>query len=334
MKKKLIVLVFTLLGFNIGSYAQIFGDLGSNRVATTSFPFLKIGIGAREVGMAETGISTVNDANALFLNPSHITGIPNYSVSISQNQWFADISQTAFAGIFRFDNEWTYGLSLNYLTTAPMERRTTLQPRGTGEKFGFYDLAMGLTIARQMTAQFSFGVTGKFINERLAELNYNAYAIDLGMSYLMDNAFDGRLSITLMNFSGRFKPSGKATPPDTEAKTTFQDYNTPSTFQLGYQITPLKSDDQSFMLAFQLNHPNDNSENYSIGAEYEWAKMIYLRTGYKFNVIAQSVPSFGVGIRKPLILFDFQFDYGASYIDPLGMSHRFTLSLYPITNGF
>ncbi|MCA0447704.1 MAG: PorV/PorQ family protein [Bacteroidetes bacterium] len=326
MKKKLILFLCFVLGLVTVSEAQIFGDLGSNRVATSSFQFLKIGVGAREVALAETGISLTSDANSIFWNPGHIAFLPSYSTSFSYNRWYADINQTTLATVYRLEEIGSFGFSLNYLSTEAMERRTTLQPYGTGEKFNYYDLAAGLTYARQMTTQFTFGITAKYIREQLAEVNFSAVAIDLGMTYILDEN-DTRLSIALMNFGGRHKPSGKATPPDTQPVDAYQEYQTPSNFRLGMSKFLFKTEDHDILGAVQLNHPNDGAENYSFGIEYGYMKLIYLRTGMKLNVDGQEIPSFGIGLNKTLYAFDLKVDYAASYIDPLGYAHRFTLGI-------
>ncbi len=349
MKLKYLTAAFFILTvFSQKSFAQ-FGDLGSNRVATSSFQFLKIGVGARETAMAETGISISNDANALFWNPSHITYIPAYSSSFSYNLWYADIYQTALATTFKFEslssfqieNEYlkflegfvktlgyfNYGISVNYLSTEAMNRTTTFQPMGTGEKFNYYDIATGLTIASQMTAQFSFGLTGKYVREQLAEVKFSTFVLDLGMTYILDDN-DTKLSIALLNFGGRSKPSGNVTASDlTSTNLNYQEYNAPSNFRLGFSYIAFKNDDNRILTAVQLNHPNDGSENYSAGFEYGYLQTFFLRTGLKLNVENQKVPSFGFGINKTLLTFDAKLDYAASYIDKLGFAHRLTLSL-------
>ena len=345
---KYLTIILVLLFQSNNGFSQ-FGDLGSNRVATSSFPFLKIGIGAREAAMAESGISISNDANALFWNPSHITYIPEFSTSFSYNMWYADISQTSFAGTFKAEalqgfqvetpalkffetivqtlGYLDYGISVNYLTTDPMSRTTTLQPYGTGEKFNFYDLAAGFTIASEMTAQFSFGLTTKYVKEQLAEVTFSNVLLDLGMTYIMDEN-DTKLSIVLMNFGGRSKPTGNIEVSDiSNPVTEFQDYNATSVFRLGLSYYLYRAEDYYLLSAAQLNHPNDGAENYAIGLEFGYLKTFFLRSGAKLNVEGQRVPSFGFGVNKTLLSYDMKLDYAATTIDKLGMAHRITLSL-------
>ncbi|MCK6601234.1 MAG: PorV/PorQ family protein [Bacteroidetes bacterium] len=326
MKKTTFLLLILCGAVSQTVSAQIFGDLGSNRIATSSFQFLKIGVGAREVALAETGITISDDANSLFWNPGHIALMTGVSSSFSYNHWYADINQTTLALVYPAGDIGTFGFSVNYLTTGAMERRTTLQPFGTGEKFNYYDGAFGLTYARQMTQQFTFGITAKYITEHLAEVEFSAVALDLGMTYILDEK-DTRLSIALMNFGGRHKPSGEATPPDMEAVSSYQEYQTPSNFRLGMSKVFFRNEDHQILAAVQLNHPNDGAENYSAGVEYGFMDLLYLRSGLKLNVDGQDVPSFGFGLKKALLSFDTRFDYAASYISPLGFAHRLTLGL-------
>jgi len=75
-----------------------------------------------------------------------------------------------------------------------------------------------------------------------------------------------------------------------------------------------------------LNHPNDNSENFVVGAEYAYDNLFYLRSGYKFNVDEQNY-SFGAGVSLPISIANVSVDYAFSNFSKLGSVHRFSLIL-------
>jgi len=76
-----------------------------------------------------------------------------------------------------------------------------------------------------------------------------------------------------------------------------------------------------------LNHPNDNSENYRIGIEYEYLKLLYLRAGYKLNVSGDRFPTIGIGLRHRIGGHPFHINYAANPTEFLGVQHILGLSL-------
>jgi len=80
------------------------------------------------------------------------------------------------------------------------------------------------------------------------------------------------------------------------------------------------------LVALQLNHPNDNSENYRIGVEYEYLKLLYLRAGYKVNVEGQPFPTFGFGLRHRVGGHPLQLGYAGNPTAYFGVLHTIGLS--------
>ena len=91
-------------------------------------------------------------------------------------------------------------------------------------------------------------------------------------------------------------------------------------------MEPYQSEEHRITASIQLNHPNDNSENVSLGAEYAWREMFFVRGGYRFNVDGQNY-SFGVGVQAPISIAEFTFDYAYSNLELLGSAHRFSIIL-------
>lgn len=79
-------------------------------------------------------------------------------------------------------------------------------------------------------------------------------------------------------------------------------------FRIGFALEPYQNEDHRITASIQLNHPNDNSENVSIGSEYSWHEMFFVRGGYKINSDEQDL-SFGVGVKMDLDFSEFTLDY-------------------------
>ena len=96
---------------------------------------------------------------------------------------------------------------------------------------------------------------------------------------------------------------------------------------MGASIIPWKKEKQSLLIALQLNHPSDNAENYRIGLEYEYMKLLYVRAGYMLNVASQSLPTFGFGLRHRIGVHPFYINYAANPTDFLGVQHTVGLAI-------
>ncbi|MBK8345544.1 MAG: hypothetical protein IPL12_21025 [Bacteroidetes bacterium] len=64
-----------------------------------------------------------------------------------------------------------------------MDVTTEFLPFGTGQTFRATDLGIGLSLARELTDQFSFGVTAKYIREDLASVHNQNLIFDFGFQY-------------------------------------------------------------------------------------------------------------------------------------------------------
>jgi opacity protein-like surface antigen len=87
-----------------------------------------------------------------------------------------------------------------------------------------------------------------------------------------------------------------------------------------------ESSTSGILLAAQLNHPVDNSENFVVGAEYSFKDQIFLRGGWKGQQSEESY-SFGAGLRLSVSSYAVRFDYSYSDFGRLNMAQRFQISL-------
>ena len=84
------LVAFAVLG--AGGVARAQGTLGGQRAGTSSATFLRIGVGARAVGMGETFVAVANDPSAIYWNPAGLASLQRREIAISHVQWPADVT--------------------------------------------------------------------------------------------------------------------------------------------------------------------------------------------------------------------------------------------------
>ncbi|CUS78308.1 Uncharacterised protein family (UPF0164) [Candidatus Kryptobacter tengchongensis] len=322
MRKISLLLLFLLL-ITCFSYAQLFPVLGSQRAGISTAQFLKIPVGARAVGMADAFVANAMDASALYWNPAGIVQFGTNEIIFSHTNWVVDIKHDFVGGVYRLSRNDAIGVSLTALYTDDMEVTTETQPYGTGRYFKYIDMAVGLTYARRLTNQFSFGLTVKYIDETIDVLKMRGVLVDFGTFY-WTGLGTSRFAISISNFGGDIAPRGEVTLLNGDKISSFQSFSPPTMFRFSFAFEPVMNEFHKITTAIQLNHPNDNAENFGIGFEYGFKESFFLRGGYKINADEQNF-TFGTGVALKMGFLKLNFDYAFAKFTRLGNTHRFSL---------
>lgn len=324
MYKILITTIILFISFN-DTHAQLFPVLGGQRAGISTAQFLKIGVGGRASAMGDAFVAIANDASALYWNPAGLTQFNEHQIIFSHNKWVVDINHDFLGGVYHLDESNSFGVSLTALTMQKMPVTTEFAPFGTGEYFGFSDIAISVSYSRKMTDQFSFGGTVKYIEETLDKLKMRGVMIDLGTFY-WTGLGSTRFAVAVSNFGSNLAPDGEVILVGKRNVSEWQEFSPPTVFRIGFAFEPYQDNEHTITTSIQLNHPNDNSENVSTGFEYSWNKTVFMRGGYKINVEEQNF-TFGAGINIPISIAQFGLDYAYSNFSRLGSAHRFSILL-------
>jgi len=198
-------------------------------------------------------------------------------------------------------------------------------PYGTGQYFGFGDIALAVSYSRRMTEQFGVGLTIRYVEETLDVLKMRGVLLDFGTMY-WTGLGTTRFAVSITNFGNEFSPDGKVTLWGGRTNDEWQSFSPPTMFRIGFAFEPYESAQNRITTSIQLNHPNDNSENVSIGAEYSYANIVALRAGYKINADEQDFTA-GAGVNLPLGIGNVSVDYAFANYSKLGATHRFSIIL-------
>jgi len=325
MKIIILSIMLALLLGQSGLCWTIFPNLGDERAGTASMQFLKLGAGARAAAMGNSIAATSVDGYALYWNPAALVWNEGPKIALSHNMWVVDLSYD-FAGYsMKLGDDQAIGISAVYLGTPDMDVTDEYHPYGTGQKFGFADLAVGLTFSQRLTDYFSFGGTAKFAEESLENLKMRGFLLDLG-TYYQTNFHGTSFSVTLSNFGQQVKPGGEFTytnPSGEKIPKSYQSFSPPTVFRLAAAADILRNDSGRWLASLQLDHPTDNAESFSLGSEYTYGRNLFLRGGYRTKSDSQSY-SVGLGVKFSMFSTDGAFDYAYSAVGDLGHSNTFS----------
>lgn len=317
---------------------------GFSKVGTAAAQFLKIGIGARAMGMGGTFVAVANDATTLYWNPAGLTNINGISLSLSHSQWFADISHDYVGLAIPWGRNNFLGFSAIALNTSEQEVTTVNQPDGTGIYYDVSDLAIGLSFARALTDRFSTGLTVKYIQQNAYNESANTIAIDIG-TYLRTGYHGLTIAMCVSNFGGKMQLGGRDLISlvdvdknvegnyNTDARLKTEPWPLPMNFRVGIAMDIIggtdpffNTENNRFTLAIDGNHPNDNNERVNIGGEYSWRETLFARVGYKINYDVEKW-AFGAGLKFNLGRQAMCVDYAMVDFGDLGMVSRFSVEL-------
>ncbi len=323
--KKIFIIIIILVAAYADSNAQLFPILGGQRAGISTAQFLKIGVGSRATAIGDAFVAISNDVSALYWNPAGLVQFNDDQVMFSHNIWVVDINHDFFGAVYHLDGTNALGIAFTSLSMKDMPVTTEFSPFGSGEYFGYGDIAVAVSYARKMTDKFSFGGTVRYIEETLDKLKMRGVMIDLGTFY-WTGLGTTRFAVAVSNFGNQLAPDGNVVLIGKREKSDWQSFSPPTIFRIGFAFEPYQSEDNKITTSIQLNHPNDNSENVSTGFEYSWKNIIFLRGGYKFNVDEQNY-TFGMGVNIPIRIAQCTVDYSYSNFVRLGSAQRFSIIL-------
>ncbi len=263
------------------------------KVGTTAANFLKIGVGARAIGMGGAYVSLANDASAMFWNPAGIAQITGGEAFFNHSQWIADMSFDYAGLVFAIPGVGSFGLNATLLSMGEMERTTEYYPEGTGQTFSAGSYALAASYARSLTDRFSIGFNLKYINEYILNSSASGFALDIGTLFITQ--FKGmRIGANITNFGTKMRMDGRdilvqhdidsqreGNNDQINANLATDQFDLPLHLRVGVSIDLLQTvRNNQLWLSIDATHPNDNVESVNIGAEYVFMNMIALRAGY------------------------------------------------------
>lgn len=290
---------------------------------TTAAEFLSIPIGARATAMGSAFSASVDDATAIYWNPSGLSAMSKRAFTAEYATWLAEIDFN-YAAVVLPTGAGTFGFGITSLRSPEMEVTTVDEQMGTGERFTASSYAFSLSYGRPLTDRFALGATAKVVSERIWNSSATGVALDIGT--LFETPFRGvRLGASISNFGTKLRmqgddllsiididPNNRGNNESNRATLVTDDFDMPLTMRIGLAGELFQSGGNRLTLAVDALSPNNSEQYVNAGAEIGLlGDLVMLRAGYAELFLQDSIRSFalGGGLQYRFGPLDVAFDY-------------------------
>ena len=309
---------------------------GSAQTSEAGVLFLLIPPGARHNGMGETGVSTANDANAIYWNPGAIGFITSpeqpRNVQFMHVNWLPqfhlnDIFYDYGSIIWNIKDFGVVGFNFTFLNLGEQDLTDALG--NTNGVITSYDIAVGGSYAIKLSPDLGVGGNLKLIYSKLSDKAVTAetekgigssVAIDLGV--MKKNLFvkDLTFGASLANIGPEIAYADEA-----------QADPLPTNMRVGISYPVFKSEFNNVLVAYEINRQivrgrkngadplykavfttwADNGWHrlgHNFGAEYTYSDFFALRSGTSLDFAGKLYDlNFGAGIKYSHFRIDFAY---------------------------
>lgn len=283
---------------------------------STSSSFLKLDPGPRPLSMGGAFAAVSDDIYAAYWNPAGLSQLDRPTLTLMENEYIQGVRQ-GFAAYAHPLDRGTWAASFNgVFVPNDLERRSglnendPLNPITTSEgTFGASDMALGVSYARKLDENRSWGATVKIIRSSIDTYVAHGIAADLGGLWKYRD--DISLGAALQNLG----------PP---VKFIDRSYSLPLNFKTGVAWRPAGT---GALLAFDINKPIDDYPSLSVGTQYRVMDLLALRAGYRYRVYGNELGGIsGISTGLGLSFKGISIDYAFLPFGTLGDTHRTSLT--------
>ncbi len=274
---------------------------------TTGLAFLKLGVGARAIGIGDAYAAVGGDASSIYWNPAGTVAVDNIDVLLMHSEWFEGI-RYEYLGAVRSDGCQAFGVGVVGLYVNDLERREgpTSEPLGD---FGVFDFALTGTYARRLTDELDAGASVKFLRSEIDDESAGGFAFDAGAQYRVPAVRGLSLGVSVHNLGAQMKYVEDA-------------FDLPVLGRVGAAYTtPFDALNGDILVVADAVIPTDGDTKVHAGLEYEYNDLVALRFGYRSGWDNQNISAgFGAKVRN------FRIDYAyVPFYSDLGDTHRISL---------
>lgn len=293
MKKICLILVVTFFS------NSLFGQ-GSS----TGSSQLKIPLDARSAALSEANIADAGQVSSWLLNPANLQTRGSLTVALTHTQWIQDI-QSEFLATQIPMSLGTIGIAVSTNSVPGIEVRDIPGPAIGTFSARFATLQVGF--ASVAIQSLSFGLSVKYLYEKLYTDDATGFGVDVGMLYHTPiTGLQAGVSVTNAGSLEQFRRERSDLP----------------TFFRGGATYIFSLDDLAFSASAAVTNNLQYTENHLQGSlETTYNNLFSVRLGYASGYDSRGLTA-GLGIRYEFL----QFNYALVPFSPgLGDAHLFSL---------
>ncbi len=228
---------------------------------------LQLPVGARGSALGGAVIGDVSGVEAIYWNPAGLAATEHTEVLFTNTRYFADMKLNYIAVVTKAGSFGDLGFNAKVLSVGDVIVTTEDAPEGTGEIISPTFSVLGATWARQFTDRVMFGLTGNYVNERIAQVSASGVAFDFGVQYL--TGWQGlKFGMVIKNIGPSMEfggpgfdaslpaPGAEPSAANRTFRATSSSFEMPSFFSLAATVDAMKSPQYrlSVLGAFQNNN--------------------------------------------------------------------------------
>lgn len=262
----------------------------SIRLGAAGAQELRIPVGARGTSLAGSAIADATGVEALFWNPAGAASEEETEILFSTMSYLLDSDVHYLGATQPFGRYFTLGLAVKVVSLGEIAVTTEEAGGATGETYSPTNTVIGLSLSRRLAERVAFGVTGHLIHESIRNESATGAAFDIGFQY--DPSWRGvRVGAVVKGFGPKMRFEGSdfsaslefpdADPSGSPRSTVTESaaFELPATFQVGVSVDGYHDETSRLLLMSTFQSNSFASNEYRLGAEYEWREQVYLRGG-------------------------------------------------------
>jgi len=289
------------------------GVAGAGEAGSSAAAFLKIGVGARAVGMGEAQVALAEGPDALYWNPAGLAAYDRGAVSFTHNEWLEDVRYEYLGLSYPLPGVGTFAFTAGRVSMGDIEGRNEMgDPTGT---FTASDMVLSLGYARRFWNILSVGAGGEYITEKIENENASAFAGTAGAA--VDVPLPGlSVGVSASNVGGELKfiEVGSPLPLVVRGGAAY--------------LLPFGGENNQLTVAADAVKFNDSDDvKFNGGLEYWFMNTVAARAGYKANYDEDGITG-GLGFKySPTPKLGLGADYAYADMGIFGATHRISIGM-------
>lgn len=254
---------------------------------TTAAEFLLMAPTARGAALGNALSATATDVSALYYNPAGLSQMTRPEFNASSTSYISNTRYTWVGMALPFGGgARAIGFSIGSFGFSNQPVYTVEDPtNASGQVYSVSETYVGLTYSQQFSDRFSTGITMKYIDDHLGDVEGRAFAIDFGTSFHTNiGGRPIRAAFTVQNLGSTLQHTGKAldatinrpAPTDQQnvpqepaaAELKAKDWSLPVQFRVALAYDLFTTSMSHFSLLGEFSQPNNNEPTFGFGGEY------------------------------------------------------------------